>query len=71
MEIVKVGVVPKDVIWEGVCVACGSIVRARQEELSNIVFAANNYDDSYSWEVCPVCGSGEDSHNMLFKKMDK
>lgn len=68
MKIITRGVPPKDALWRGECDVCGSIAEALGSEMTNIKYD-RMYNESLSWEKCPVCGASIENGNggMLFR----
>lgn len=66
MKITKRGVPAGQRVWVGICHQCGSEAEANQSELNNITH--DQREGSFSWELCPVCGRGNDDGygGMLF-----
>lgn len=57
MRVTSVGQIPSERIWVGKCNKCNSEAEALEKELTHITY--DQRDGSFSWEKCPVCGSGE------------
>ncbi len=57
MKVTKVGTKPSENLWVGSCGNCGSEAEATQAELKKIQTCQK--DGSWVWEVCPVCGAGD------------
>lgn len=68
MEITRRGVPAAETKWLGMCRSCGSEATARQSEMTHITADRKDHTRRFSWEKCPVCGSGSESGygGMLF-----
>lgn len=59
MKIIRRGIPKKEVVWEGTCTDCNSVIEAKRSEV------AMEYDpvgrDDFGRANCPVCG-----HGMVF-----
>jgi hypothetical protein len=67
MKITKQGIVPGQREWAGSCATCNSEAEAKESEMTHIKDDIRE-GGRFSWEVCPVCGSGNESGygGMLF-----
>lgn len=54
MKIIKRGVLPEDIIWQGKCCRCKTIAEEKQSELEVV----HDRDGSFAWHICPVCKTG-------------
>lgn len=58
MKITKRGTPPDERTWTGGCKNCGSEAEAKQSEMTHIT---RDWEGSFSWEKCPVCGAGDEA----------
>lgn len=58
MKIISRGIPPSERIWEGECRSCKSVIEALESELTQIE-EDQREGSRFSWEVCPVCGTGK------------
>jgi hypothetical protein len=52
------GIIPIEKVWIGKCNVCKSEVEATTDELKNITTKLFREGGHFSWEKCPICGSG-------------
>jgi hypothetical protein len=66
MKITHRGQLPTERIWVGTCRICKSKAEANETEMTNIT-QDQREGGEFSWEKCPVCGSGQCGYGgMLF-----
>lgn len=58
MKIISRGIPPSERIWSGECYSCKSVIEALESELTQIDLDQRE-GTRFSWEVCPVCGTGK------------
>lgn len=53
MRIIKLGTKPEEVLFQGECKRCGTVVEVKEKETQ----VASQYNEWYRFVACPVCAA--------------